>query len=165
MLRIIVLVLSVALANVVMGDDFESDKPQCVLNYGATLPDFPCDGYLSTDSRCNNSFLNIANTPFCVCSNVSLFWNYPMQNLTITIEAANYAKLKQPYTVSLNDAFNFPVYRVYPNGKEVLISRRTATPVAQRSDENYQVVLKFQGPKRLTFYGASIEYQVAPAYN
>ncbi|CAF1100572.1 unnamed protein product [Didymodactylos carnosus] len=163
MLRIIAFVLSLALANVVTGDDVESDQPQCVINYGKNLADFPCNGYLSTDPKCNNSFLNIVNTSYYHCSEARIFWNYPMQNLTVTIESANYTKSKQLYSVSLTGGM-LPTYRIYPNGKEFLITNTTAEKIVEISDENYQVVLKFQGPKRLTFYGAEIEYQVAPVY-
>jgi len=88
-----------------------------------------------------------------------------MYNLTVNIEAADYTNLKQPFTVSLSTTLGLPAYRIYPNGQEVFISNTTADQVIQTSDENYQVVLKFQGPNRFSLYGAFIEYQIASNYN
>ncbi|CAF4428750.1 unnamed protein product, partial [Rotaria sp. Silwood2] len=145
MLRFIVLVLLPVVANVVVGDDLESDEFNCEPRYWTSGPEFPCYGHLSTGFKCNNSFLSISDTPFYDCSNVSLFWNYPMYNWIVNIEAANYTNLKQPFAVTLSNTFGLPAYRIYPNGQEVLISSTTAEQVVQTSDENYQVVLKIQG--------------------
>ncbi|CAF4186866.1 unnamed protein product [Rotaria sp. Silwood2] len=163
MLQIIILVLSLALANFVVGDDFESDEPKCEANYGTNGPEFPCSGSLSTDYRCNSTFLNIFDTPFYNCSNVNIFWDAPRNNLTLTIEAANYTNLKQPFAVSLSNRLGLvPVYRIYSNEQEVLISKTEEKQSVHTSDENYQVVLKFKGPQRFQLYGTFIEYQVAP---
>jgi hypothetical protein len=163
MLRIVILVLSLALANVVAGDDFQSDEPKCEAHYDMSGPAFPCSGSLFTDSRCNNTFVNILDTPFYDCSNVRIFWSAPRNNLTLTIEAANYANLKQSFAVSLSSrSIPVPVYRIYSNGQEVLISKTEETQIVHTSDENYQVVLKFKGPQRFQLYGLFIEYQVAP---
>ncbi|CAF1463796.1 unnamed protein product [Adineta steineri] len=163
MLRIIILVLSLAIANVVAGDNFESDELKCESNYGTNGPEFPCSGSLSTNYRCNNTFVNIVDTPFYNCSNINIFWDAPRNNLTLTIEAANYTDFKRPFAVSLSSRLGLvPVYRVYSNGEEVLIPKTEEKQSVCTSDENYQVILKFKGPPRFQLYGTFIEYEVAP---
>ena len=95
-----------------------------------------CSGTISSTGGCKASTLNLGNTI--------------------------YSKKKQAYTIyvdheCLNGAVSH-VYRLF-NGQETEVTT-TNSKLIQYSDANYQVILKLQGPPRLTYYGVFINYEV-----
>ncbi|CAF1402044.1 unnamed protein product [Adineta ricciae] len=81
------------------------------------------------------------------CATVSVMWYYPRDNLTLTIETC-FTKKQRPYGIEIdNDELlkGIPhVYRIL-GGQETEITT-TAKSIIQKSDNNFQVVLKLQGP-------------------
>ncbi|CAF1434538.1 unnamed protein product [Adineta ricciae] len=95
------------------------------------------------------------------CATVSVMWYYPRDNLTLTIETS-FTKKQRPYGIEIdNDELlkGIPhVYRIL-DGQETEITT-TVKSIIQKSDNNFQVVLKLQGPPKLVALHADINYKV-----
>ena len=128
----------------------------------ARYTEYECSLSISSPSllNCKETQFNLIETETSkVCTSAQLFWNYPVNNLTITITTPFTSK-KQAYTVSIdNEELQVAVFHVYRilNGQETEVTTNDTTLV-QDSDANYQVILKFQGPPTLTYYGVFIRY-------
>ncbi|UJR20007.1 hypothetical protein I4U23_023141 [Adineta vaga] len=120
-----------------------------------------CSGTITTSRDCKTSKLNLGNTTITTCNPVGLFWSYPTDNLTLTIETL-FTKEHRAYKIvidnkQLSGAISH-VYRII-NGKETEVTT-TDEKLFQTSDTNYQVILKLQGPPTIYYYGVFIDYQV-----
>jgi hypothetical protein len=111
---------------------------------------------------CNSSTLNLVNTNLSnSCSSVNIFWSYPMNNLTVVIETP-YTQQRQPYTIHLHSRqLKSQISHIYRllQGQEIERTKIGNT-VIEKSDSNYQVILKFQAPTQLKFYGLFIAYDI-----
>lgn len=122
----------------------------------------PCYATVAFDFQCPTSTLDLGQYQnLTACSSVELFWSYPMNNFTIVFQTL-WTEQHQPYTIRLQARSLKPqirhLYRINEGvEKEVKIRGKV---IREKSDKNYQVILKFQAPKRLQFYGVFIEYNV-----
>ncbi|CAF1580012.1 unnamed protein product [Didymodactylos carnosus] len=81
----------------------------------------------------------------------------------MTIET-EYTKQRRPFTIyweNTYSAFIPHIYRVVNEIETEITSEDDK--IVQHSDSKYQVILKLQGPEKLTFYGAFLNYEVAPS--
>jgi len=124
-----------------------------------------CSGIIESNGTCQESKLNLGNTNISTCTSVELFWTYPIDNLTITIETP-FTQKQQAYTIYINNEKlqgAIPhIFRVF-NGQETEVTT-TDKRLIQYSDVNYQVILKFQAPPKLTYFGVFINYEVTKMY-
>lgn len=121
----------------------------------------PCGGLIYVHSTCNESTANLDPTSLKSCDAVDLTWAYPMKILTITIETP-YTQQHQPYTVSIdNTRFQSPTFQLYRmlNGHETLI-KSPDNVVVEKSDSNYQVILKVQAPFSISLYLMKFGYKI-----
>ena len=121
-----------------------------------------CHPTVSMEFECSASTWNLAeNQNISSCSSVEIFWSYPMNNLTIIIQTI-WTEKHRPYTIHLQAKNLKPqilhLYRI-EQGVEKQVKIRGKV-IKQKSDENYQIILKFQAPKILQFYGVFIRYSV-----
>lgn len=96
------------------------------------------------------------------CTSVEIFWSYPTNNLTLVIKTSA-TPARQPFRIrlaqqQLNSVISH-VYRVVRNQETELKASNDGSSVV-RSDSDYRVVVKFQGPSKLMFYGVFIKYDV-----
>ena len=108
--------------------------------------------------------LNIASTELATsCSSVELFWSYPVGAMILIIETP-FTKKQQSYAVRISNEHLTPaisnVYRIVDN-HEVEVTK-TDSDLIFDSDANYQVIVKFQGPPQMTYYGVFIHYKIIP---
>jgi hypothetical protein len=123
---------------------------------------YQCSGGVSVNLDCQTSKLNLTHTNISqICTSIDLFWSYPVGNLTMIIETP-FSKKQQAYTIELNNervmgAISH-VYRLI-DGKEIEVTTKESKLI-QHSDSKYQVILKLQGPPKLTYYGVFIDYDI-----
>ena len=119
-----------------------------------------CSAPISSPAGCKETKLDLTNTNTSkACTSVSLFWGYPIGNLT-TIFATPFTQKKQAYNLHIdNEKLKSSIFHVYrlQNGQEKEVTT-TAKTLIQHSDDNYQVILKFSGPRSLLTYGVFINY-------
>jgi hypothetical protein len=121
-----------------------------------------CSESINAPTGCKETKLNLANTNTSkTCTSVHLFWNYPVDNLTAIIETP-FSQKKQAYQLYIDNEQLKPyishVYRVL-NGQETEVTTTDKTLI-QYSDASYQVILKFEGPPTLYYYGVFINYKI-----
>jgi hypothetical protein len=124
-----------------------------------------CSAVISFSGTCYSSKVVLSNTQYAKCTSNNFFYSYPRNNMTLVIET-QFTQKHQPYTIYLDNerlmgAFSH-VYRVF-NNEETEITTQDAKLI-QYSDSNYQVILKFQGPARLSLYGVNINYDSVPMF-
>lgn len=121
-----------------------------------------CHPTVSFDFDCRTSTFNLAqHRNISSCSSVNIFWSYPMNNLTVIIQT-QWTQKHRPYTIHVRANYLKPqilhLYRINQGiEKEIKIRGKV---IKEKSDKNYEVILKFQAPKTLQFYGVFIEYNV-----
>ncbi|CAF2863196.1 unnamed protein product [Rotaria sp. Silwood2] len=122
-----------------------------------------CDIRVGTPSSCQKSTLNLAESKLASCKSGSIFWSYPMNTLIVTIETP-FSQKRQPFSIRLeNEQMKLAISRVCqvsPQGSTEL--QPIGNIITAKSDSNYQVVLKFEAPPKLTFFGVLIKYTVVP---
>lgn len=121
-----------------------------------------CSAVISFSGNCQSMLVNLGKTKYANCTTNQFFWSYPLNNLTLIIETPMTYERKS-FTISLMNeelagAINH-VYRII-HGKESDVTTHEKI-LRQDSDENFQVILKFQGPKQLSRYGVNIDYSSA----
>ena len=118
-----------------------------------------CQSRISILKPCDSATLSLGTTHLKSCTEVNLSWDYPTNNLTIIIETP-FTQQRQPYAVNLDNYWLFGVqpYRIL-NGKEIEL-KPTDKPLAEKSDSNYQVVVKLQAPPTLSLYVLFFNYNV-----
>lgn len=102
----------------------------------------------------------ITNEQVLNCTEVSMFWNYPTNNLTILFTSLhsnqfNFCLLKPNQIYS-----DIPVYRI-EKGQEILV-KKSSNKVCMKSDENEKSILTLRlvAPERLHYYGVFIDYSI-----
>ncbi|CAF3832664.1 unnamed protein product [Rotaria sp. Silwood1] len=122
-----------------------------------------CEIGVGTSSSCQTSTLNLAESKLASCNSGSIFWNYPVNTLIVTI-VTPYTQKRQPFFIRLdNEQMKLAISRVCqvsPQGSAEL--QPIGNIITAKSDSNYQVVLKFEAPSTLRFYGVFIKYTVVP---
>ena len=120
-----------------------------------------CTATVSFPGGCSSSTANLTNTDYARCKTISFFWSYPQNNLTLIIETP-FTSTRQPYTVYFDNeqlmSGVLHVYRLF-NNQETEVTTRDKKLI-QYSDSNYQIILKLQGPSRLSRYGVNVDYEV-----
>jgi hypothetical protein len=122
-----------------------------------------CNAVVSTSGDCQSSTINLTNTEYAQCSSNNFFWSYPMKNMTFIIETP-LTQSRQGYIMYLDNVqLSQGISRVFRlfNNQETEVTTR-GDKLIQYSDTNYQIVLKFEGPDRLSRYGVVINYQTVP---
>jgi hypothetical protein len=122
----------------------------------------PCSWSISSPPDCKETKLNLTKTNISkTCTSVHLFWNYPVDNLTAIIDTP-FTEKKQAYKLFIENEQLQPyishVYRIL-DGRETEVTTTNKTLI-QYSDANYQVILKFEGPPTLYYYGVFINYNI-----
>jgi hypothetical protein len=115
---------------------------------------------ISFSGDCRSTNVSLSNTEYANCTADRLFWSYPLYNMTLTIETL-FTRQHQPFTIALDNVkLSTAISNVYRiiNNQETDVTTHDKTLI-QHSDSNYQIILKFQGPTRLTRYGINIEYK------
>ena len=119
-----------------------------------------CQGLISFSGECRSAIVNLTNTEYSQCDAVNFFWSYPLNNMTLILDAP-FTRSRQAYSMDFdNDQIMSGVSHVYRifNNQETDVTTHDANLV-QYSDSNYQIILKFQGPSRLSRYGLNISYK------
>jgi hypothetical protein len=121
----------------------------------------PCSSSVIVSRSCDTATLNLGETRFKTCTEVRLFWSYPMNNLTVTVETP-FTQQHQPYTINIDNRlikdYSVGIYRIL-NGQEIHV-KSVDDVIVQNSDSNYQIILKFQAEKTITYYGFPFMYKV-----
>jgi len=121
----------------------------------------PCDGSLVVPYSCESATANLTGTRFESCDTIHFTWAYPLNNLTIII-ATTYTQQRQPYAINIDNGFfkvyPLPIYRIL-DGQETEITT-TDDVIVQKSDSNYEVILKFQAQTTVSYYISHIYYNV-----
>jgi len=118
----------------------------------------------------DNCFINLStspNTPNTVvtneqsinCTDASIFWNYPTNNLTIIFSSSQH----EPFEFCLlepNQIYkDIPVYRVVDEQETLVV--KSEEKVCMPSDTKTNILtLKLVGPQRMRYYGVSIDYSI-----
>jgi hypothetical protein len=112
---------------------------------------------------CDSATLNLEGPHFTSCTDVRLSWNYPMNNLTITIKTP-FALRNQPYAVHIDTYYmgGIRLYRIR-DGKETEV-KSTDNVLVQLSDSNHQVILKLQAPSTPSLYVLFFNYKVTKIF-
>jgi len=122
----------------------------------------PGQGGVSFPNDCNSKILNLANTELAKSStSVGLFWSYPVNTMTLIIETP-FTQKREPYAISIdNEELKQAISHVYRvlNNQETEITT-SDDKLVQKSDSNYQIILKFQGPPEMRYYGVRISYDI-----
>ena len=118
---------------------------------------------LYVNSQCKAAVIRFAGTDLTKsCDSVNMFWNYPINNLTLIIDTP-YTANKQAYAIRLNtgglSSTFFRIYQVQKNSICKALKSRKGV-ITAKCDQDYQVGLKFQGPKYISLFGVFIQYSV-----
>jgi len=119
-----------------------------------------CMAIISFSGDCRSSNVSLSNTEYASCTADNFFWSYPVYNMTLTTETL-FTSQHQPFTIALdNEQLAGAISNVYRiiNEHETEVTTHDKTLI-QHSDSNYQIILKFQGPPRLSRYGVNINYK------
>ena len=121
-----------------------------------TCSDDNCFMNLSTSSNPNSV---ITNEQLLNCTEASIFWNYPTNNLTIIFSSSHYKSfefcLLQPNQIYKD----IPVYRVV--GQQETLVIKSEDKVCMSSDTKTDILtLKLIGPQQMHYYGVFIEYSI-----
>ena len=124
-------------------------------------------GVLAIDDDC---FLNlnipsqqntvITNEKLLNCTEASMFWNYPTNNLTIVFTSLHSDQFKFCLLKSNQIYSDIPVYRIQRD-QEVLVTK-SENKICMNSDESEKslLTLKLVGPKQMHYYGLLIDYSI-----
>ena len=119
-----------------------------------------CTADISAPWGCTSTVLNYTNTTFAQCQGVNFFYTTAANNMTLIIETS-FTQQRQSYYLRLaNSAIMeiiLHVYRIIDN-QEIEITTNNATLI-QKSDSNYQVILKLQGPPVSTHGGVHLIHE------
>ena len=119
-----------------------------------------CQAVISFSGDCLSPKIDLSSTEFSQCEAVKFFWSYPLNNMTLVIETP-FTRSHQRFLMRLDNqqltGAVSHVYRIF-NNQETDVTTRDDTLI-QYSDPNYQIILKFQGPTRLSRYGVDIDYR------
>ena len=101
----------------------------------------------------------ITNRQLLNCTEASIFWSYPLNNLTIEFSAPK----SKPFSLCLLKSSqiyqDIPVYRIV-GSKETLVTK-SEKKVCMTSDRNVnKLTLKFVGPNILKYYGVYINFSI-----
>ena len=123
----------------------------------------PCYLGVSVNPQCKSAILRFPGTNLTKkCNSANIFWNYPQNNLTFIIDTP-FTATRQPYTLRLSvyptQPQMFRVFQVQPDGTTTELNIQSDI-ITVRSDSNFQVRLKFEGPSRYIVYGVFIRYDV-----
>ncbi|CAF1313266.1 unnamed protein product [Didymodactylos carnosus] len=126
----------------------------------SSMTEYPCFGTLQF--QCPSASFNIGKTQYVTCSDIQLFWSYNVGNLTMTIET-EFTEQRQPFIILFANDSTFRnqmphFYRIIDGVETEIVTKDEQ--IILTSDENYQVIMKFQAPANLMFYGASLNYKV-----
>lgn len=146
------LLLSIGLAQAIpIGD--EPCKAQINNSSG------PCNGMIRVPYSCKSAIADLTTTGFKSCDTVDFSWAYPLNNLTIFV-VTPFTQQHQPYAIHVDNRpfkeYPMPIYRIL-DGKETEI-KTTDDLIVEKSDSNYQVVLKFQAQTSVSYYLSFIRY-------
>ncbi|CAF0909595.1 unnamed protein product [Rotaria sp. Silwood1] len=123
----------------------------------------PCWSSVVVPRSCESATLNLGMTRFKSCNKVGLMWSYPLHNLTVTIETL-FTEKRQPYAINIDNSlikdYSIGIYRII-DGHETEVKSKDDV-IVQNSDSNYQIILKFQGPSTIYYYGFPFNYDVTP---
>lgn len=101
----------------------------------------------------------ITNQKLINCTEASIFWNYPMNNLT-SVFSSKENKPFQFCLINSNQIYSdIPVYRVEENNETRVV--KSDDNVCMQSDSlTNTVTLRFVGPKQMKYYGVLIKYSI-----
>lgn len=116
-----------------------------------------------TSRECNSSTFDLADIEASKsCNSVDIFWSSPINNLTVIIET-KFTQERQPYSIELQNKRLSPqishVYQVSENGIDTELQPE-GDIITVQSNANYQVILTFQAPTELIFFGTPIKYNI-----
>jgi hypothetical protein len=121
----------------------------------------PCSSSVVVSRSCTSATLDLGETRFKTCTEVYLFWAYPMNNLTITV-VTPFTKERHPCAINIQNViikdYDVGMYRIL-DGQEIDI-KTTDDIIVQKSDSNYQIVLKFKAQPTISYYGFPLNYKV-----
>ena len=127
-------------------------------------PSSSCWNSIIVPRSCQSATINLGTTDLKACAAVGLMWSYPTNNLTITIETS-FTEQAHAYSIDIDNSqikdYTIRIYRVR-DGQEVEI-KSTDDRIVLNSDANYQIILKFQGPPSIFYYGFPLSYTVVKA--
>ena len=159
-----VLLVTVVVEPIVLGipvTDNGIDEP-CEAELWENDAPYECSAVVSVRGECVAATLHLDRSKVSkLCTSVSLFWSYPVDNLTITIETP-FTQKQQAYTLEFDNeqimSYISHVYR-FIDGKETEVTTHDSKLI-QHSDSKYQIILKLEGPPTLTYYGVFVHYNV-----
>lgn len=156
-----VLLVAASMESIVLGIPVTDDFTQESCDVRFTTYD-TCSGTLSVSRSCKASMFNLTDSFTSeLCTWTNFFWSYPTNNLTIIIETP-FTKKQQNYEIRFeNDQMKAAIEHVYRliDGKEIDVTTDEKTLI-QKSDSNYQIILKLQAPPELIAYGVYLVYEV-----
>jgi hypothetical protein len=110
---------------------------------------------------CTSATASLATTDFKSCDKVDFSWAYPLNNLTIIIETP-FTQRHQPYSIHIDNRqfklYPLPIYRIL-DGKETEI-KTTDDVIVEKSDSNYQIIVKLQAETTISYYVFFFHYNV-----
>ncbi|CAF1006880.1 unnamed protein product [Rotaria sordida] len=121
----------------------------------------PCWSSIVVPRSCESATFNLGTMRFKLCTKVGFMWSYPLHNLTVTIETP-FTQKRQPYAINIDNSlikdYSIRIYRII-DGHETEVKSMDDV-IVQDSDSNYQIILKFQGPSTIYYYGFPFNYNV-----
>jgi hypothetical protein len=115
-----------------------------------------CYTNLSTPPNTNTV---ITNEQSINCTDASIFWNYPTNNLTIIFSSSQHTSFEFCLIESNQIYKNIPVYRVVGEKETLVIKSENKVCMPSESQTNV-LTLKLVGPQRMMYYGVFIQYSI-----
>lgn len=121
----------------------------------------PCAGLINVPRTCQSATADLATTTYKSCDAVDITWAYPIDNLTIIVETP-FTQRQQSYAIHIDNRYfkeyPLPIYRII-DGHETEI-KTTDDTIVQKSDSNYQVIMKLQAETTISYYISIFRYNV-----
>lgn len=124
----------------------------------ATHNEWANDCSLNLSTPLNQPNTIVTNAKVLNCSEANIFWNYPMNNLTIVYSAPKSASFNFCLTNSNSIYPDIPVYHVVLNQETKVI--KSSNKVCMKSDATKSLTLKLVGPPQMKYYGVFIDYSI-----
>ena len=100
----------------------------------------------------------VTNMKLHNCSEANIFWNYPMNNLTIVFTVPQ-SKPFQFCLINSDSIYDdIPVYRV-TSSQETKVGK-SSEKVCMQSDSTNSLTLKLVGPPKMKYYGVFVDFSI-----
>jgi len=100
----------------------------------------------------------ITNSEVLNCTEANIFWNYPMNNLTIVFSAPELKPFQFCLINSDSIYYDILVYHVENNQETKVI--KSKNKVCMKSNTGNTITLKLAAPTQMKYYGVFVDYTI-----